>query len=99
MTNSIAGGEAEFTSVDFKLISGSGTGGLSNLVKAEGKLLRDEAAGPIGVYFGEAQFEIIVVPPSTLTEFSLQELFSMEADGTITTEELVAELTLRASSD
>lgn len=99
MTNWIAGGEAEFTRSDFKLISGSGTGELSNLVKAEGKLLRDEAAGPIGVYFGEAQFEIIVVPPSTLTEFSLQELFSMEADGTITTEELVAELTLRASSD
>ncbi|MCH7843723.1 MAG: hypothetical protein IID01_13290 [Chloroflexi bacterium] len=99
MTNWTAGGEAAFTSVDFKLISGSGTGGLSNLVKAEGKLLRDEAAGPVGVYFGEAQFEIIVVPPSTLTEFSLQDLFSMESDGAITTEGSVAELTLRASSD
>ena len=81
------------------MISGSGTGELANLVKAEGKLLRDEAAGPVGVYFGEAQFEIIVVPPSNLTEFTVNELFVMEADGIITIEESVAELKLRASSE
>ena len=79
------------------MISGSGAGELANLVKAEGKLLRDEAAGPVGVYFGEAQFEIIVVPLSKLTEFTVNELFVMEADGIITIEESVAELKLRAS--
>jgi len=97
MTDWIAGGEAEFTTSDFKLISGSGTGELADLVEAEGKLLRDEAAGPVGVYFGEAQFEIIVVPPSNFTEFTVNELFIMEADGIITIEESVAELKLRAS--
>ena len=96
MTDWIAGGEAEFTTSDFKLISGSGTGELADLVEAEGKLLRDEAAGPVGVYFGEAQFEIIVVPPSNFTEFTVNELFIMEADGIITIEESVAELKLRA---
>jgi hypothetical protein len=98
MTNWTAGGEEAFTWSEYKLISGSGTGALSNLVSLEGLLLRDEAAGPVGIYTGAFQFEIIEVPPSTLTGISLQELFIMEADGTITTDELVAELTLRAES-
>ena len=96
MTSWVAGGEAAFTASDFEMVSGSGTGELSDLIKYGGKLLRDEAAGPIGVYFGEFQLEIIEVPPSSFTGFSLQELFIMEVTGTITTEELVAELTLRA---
>ncbi len=98
MTNWIAGGEDAFTSAKFQMVSGSGTGGFSNLITIGGALLRDEAAGPVGVYSGELEFELIVVPPSTLTQFTVSELFVMEADGTITTEELVAELTLRASS-
>ena len=99
MTDWLAGGEAEFTTSDFKLISGSGTGGLANLVKAGGKLLPDEAAGPVRAYFGKAQFEIIVVPPSNLTEFMVSERFVMEANGIITIEESVTELKLRAGSE
>ena len=98
MFNWTAGGEDAFTSAEFQLVPGSGTGEFSNLINIGGRLLRDEAAGAVGAYVGELEFEVIVIPPSTLTEFSLQELFSMEADGTITTEELVAELTLRSES-
>jgi hypothetical protein len=97
MTNWTAGGEEAFTWSEYKLISGSGTGALSNLVALEGLLLRDEAAGPVGIYTGAFQFEIAAVEVP-LSEVSLHELFIMEVDGTITTEELVAELTLRAES-
>ncbi|MDP7587529.1 MAG: hypothetical protein QGI76_06145 [Dehalococcoidia bacterium] len=38
-----------------------------------------------------------MVPPSNLTEFTVNELFVMEADGIITIEESVAELKFRAS--
>ena len=98
MFNWTAGGADAFTSSEFQMVSGSGTGELSNLISMGGTLLRDEAAGTVGAYFGEGEFELIVIPPSSLTEFTLSELFVMEADGTITTEELIAELTLRAKS-
>ena len=68
------------------------------LFRSGGTILRDETAGTVGAYFGELEFEVIVIPPSSLTEFTVSELFVMEADGTITTEQLVAELTLRAQS-
>lgn len=98
MTNWTAGGEEAFTWSEYRYVSGSGTGALENLISLEGLLLRDEAAGPVGIYTGEYRFEIptVVVP---LSEVSLQELFIMEADGTITTEELVAELILRTESE
>ncbi len=98
MFNWTAGGEDAFTSAEFQLVPGSGTGEFSNLINIGGRLLRDEA-GAVGAYFGELEFELIVVPPSSLTEFTVSELFVMEAEGTITLEELIAELTLRASSD
>jgi len=97
MFNWTAAGEDAFTSAEFQLVPGSGTGELSNLKNIKGRLLRDET-GAVGAYFGELEFELIVVPPSNLTEFTVSELFVMEADGTITTEQLVAELTLRAQS-
>ena len=93
-----AGGKDAFTSAKFQGVSWSGTGELSNLIKMGGTLLRDETAGTVRAYFGELEFEVIVIPPSSLTEFTVSELFVMEADGTITTEQLVAELTLRAQS-
>ena len=93
-----AGGKDAFTSAKFQGVSGSGTGELSNLIKMGGTILRDETAGTVGAYFGELEFEVIVIPPSSLTEFTVSELFVMEADGTITTEQLVAELTPRAQS-
>lgn len=70
MTNWTAGGGEAFTWVDYRLISGNGTGALSNLVTLEGLLLRDEAASPVGIYTGAFQFEIdaVVVP---LAELSL----------------------------
>ncbi|MCH2501386.1 MAG: hypothetical protein MK126_00910 [Dehalococcoidia bacterium] len=46
--------------------------------------------GTVGAFVGELEFEVIVIPPSTLTEFTVSELFVMEAEGTITIEELVA---------
>lgn len=92
------GGEDAFTVTGFRMVPGSGTGELTNLISYGGDLRRDEAAGPVGAFIGEYQWEIIVVPPSTLTEFTVSELFAMEADGTITTEQLVAELTLRNGS-
>jgi hypothetical protein len=94
----IAGGEDVFTSAKFQMVAGSGTGGFSNLITIGGDLLRDEAAGAVGAFVGELEFEVIVIPPSTLTEFTVSELFVMEAEGTITIEELVAELNLRAAS-
>ena len=98
MFNWTAGGEDAFTSSEFQLVSGSGTGEFSNLISIGGTLLRDEAAGTVGAYFGEFEFGVIVIPPSTLTEFTVSELFVMEAERTITTEELIAELVLRAES-
>ena len=69
---------------------GSGTGGFSNLATLGGDLLRNEDAGAVGALVGELEFEVIVIPPSTLTEFTVSKLFVMEAEGTITIEELVA---------
>ena len=51
---------------------------------------RDKVRGTVGAFVGELEFEVIVIPPSTLTEFTVSELFVMEAEGTITIEELVA---------
>lgn len=98
MVDWTGGGEDAFTVAGFKMVPGSGTGELTNLIKYGGDLRRDEAAGPVGAFIGEYQWEIVVVPPSTLTEFTVSQLFVMEAEGTITTEELVADLTLRAES-
>ena len=80
------------------MVRGSGAGGFSNLITIGRDLLRDEAGGTVGASIGELEFEVIVIPPSTLTEFTVSELFVMEAEGTITIEELVAELNLRATS-
>ena len=85
-----AGGEDAFTSAKFQIVRGSGTGGFSNLVTLGGDPLHDAAAGAVGALVGELEFEVIVIPPSTLTEFTVSELFVMEAEGTITIEELVA---------
>jgi len=46
--------------------------------------------GTVGAFVGELEFEVIVIPPSTLTESTVNELFVMEAERTITIEELVA---------
>ena len=46
--------------------------------------------GTVGAFVGELEFEVTVIPPSTLPEFTVSELFVMEAEGTITIEELVA---------
>ena len=73
-----AGGEDAFTSAKFQMVKGSGTGGFSNLVTLGGDLLRDAAAGAVGALVGELEFEVIVIPPSTLTEFTVSELFVME---------------------
>ena len=86
----IAGGEDVFTSPKFQMVTGSGTGGFSNLITIGGDLLSTAAAGAVGAFVGELEFEVIVIPPSTLTEFTVSELFVMEAEGTITIEELVA---------
>jgi len=94
----IAGSEDAFTSAKFQMVRGSGTGGFSNLITIGRDLLRDEAGGTVGASIGELEFEVIVIPPSTLTEFTVSELFVMEAEGTITIEELVAELNLGATS-
>ena len=53
-------------------------------------LTRETPAGTVGGLVGELEFEVIVIPPSTLTEFIVSELFVMEAEGTIIIEELVA---------
>ena len=96
MTNWIAGGEEAFTSSDYKLIKGSGTGELANLDDLEGVILRDEDAGLVGVYTADYKFEAPEIDLNDLSVFTLQELFNMEADGTISTEDLVAELETRA---
>ena len=98
MFNWIAGGEDGFTSAKFQIVRRSGTGGFSNLITLGGDLLRDEAAGTVGALVGEFEFDVIVIPPSTLIEFTVSELFVMEAEGAITVEESVAELNLRATS-
>ncbi len=72
------------------MVRRSGTGGFSNLITLGGDLLRYEAAGTVGALVGELEFEVVVIPPSTLTEFTVSKLFVMEAEGTITIEELVA---------
>ena len=46
--------------------------------------------GTVGAFVGELEFEVIVIPSSTLTESTVNELFVMEAERTITIEELVA---------
>ena len=40
---------------------------------------------------------MIVIPTSTLTEFTVSDLLVMEAEGTITVEKLVAEPNLKAT--
>jgi len=52
-----AGGDAAFTDGKFKLIKGSGTGGLVNLDKFKGTFQRDEDAGPNGIYSGDFRFK------------------------------------------
>ena len=98
MFNWIAGGEDGFTSAKSQMVRRSGTGGFSNLITLGGDLLRDEAAATVGALVGEFEFDVIVIPPSTLIEFTVSELFVMEAEGAITVEESVAELNLRATS-
>ena len=93
-----ARGHLALTDGTYKLVEGSGTGSLEHLTKFEGTFQRDETAGLWGTIRGVYEFELIVVPPSELGDFTVSELFVMEADGTITTEELIAELTLRAES-
>ena len=88
LTDWTAGGDEAFTSAKFKLISGSGTGGLSNLVVAEGSVLRDEVT-PVGVYFGTARFE---AEAGDLSGYTISELFHLASAENITTDELLAEL-------
>ncbi|MEE8465586.1 MAG: DUF3224 domain-containing protein [Dehalococcoidia bacterium] len=52
----IASGDAAFTDGTFKLISGSATGDLVDLVKWEGFMQRDETAGPNGIISGAYRF-------------------------------------------
>jgi hypothetical protein len=47
-----ASGDAAFTDGTFKLIDGSATGDLKDLVKWEGMMQRDETAGPNGIISG-----------------------------------------------
>lgn len=91
------GGEDAFTVAGFRMVPGSGTGELTSLITIGGDLRRDEAAGEVGAFIGDLQFEIVEeeTSASTLTEFTVSELFVMEAEGTITTEELIEELTIR----
>ena len=100
--NWTAGGDAAFTSSHFKLISGSGTGELSNLVEMEGTIQRDETVDPpVGVYLATMRFAGDPSPsesdgaPQDLSDYSVGELFEMEKSGDITTEELAAELERR----
>ena len=37
--------------------------------------------GTVGAFVGELEFEVVVIPPSTLTEFTVSKLFVMEAEG------------------
>ena len=60
------------------MVRGSGTGGFSTLAPLGGDLLRDAAAGAVGAIVGDLEFEVIVIPPSTLTGFTVSELFVME---------------------
>ena len=92
-----AGGDAAFTSSHFTLISGSGTGELSNLVEMEGTIQRDETVDPpVGVYLATMRFAGEVErAPEDLSGYSIGELFEMEKSGDITTDELAAELERR----
>jgi len=59
----ISGGDEAFTSAKFTLVSGSGTGDLSNLVELDITIQRDETVEypdrvqPVGAYFGTLRFE------------------------------------------
>ena len=59
----ISGGDDAFTSAKFTLVSGSGTGDLSNLVELNLTIQRDETVEypdgvqPVGIYFGTLQFD------------------------------------------
>ncbi len=100
--NWTAGGDAAYTSAHFKLVGGSGTGDLSNMVELEGSLNRDETADPpVGVYVATVRFEGDSTPtqveeaPKELSDYSISELFALEAAGDITEDELAAELERR----
>lgn len=100
--NWTAGGDAAFTSSHFTLISGSGTGELSNLVEMEGTIQRDETVNPpVGVYLatmrfaGDMTLSAVEGAPKALSGYSIGELFEMEKSGDITTDELAAELERR----
>jgi len=100
--NWTAGGDAAFTSAQFKMVSGSGTGDLSNLVEYEGFLQRDETADPpVGAYWGTIRFEGDQTPSKVddatkdLSDYSVAELFAIEIASDITADELAAELERR----
>ena len=102
--NWASGGDAAFANAHFVLVPGSGTGDLSNLVELEVTVLRDEAVERrVGAYFGTMRFEGDQTPtqvddaPMDLSDYSVGELFEMEKDGQITTDELAAELERRNS--
>ena len=111
MENWTSGGDAAFTSAHFTLVSGSGTGDLSNLVELDLTVQRDESVEladgelPVGAYFGTIRFEGDQTPTKVdeelimdLSDSTVGELFSMEAAGAITTDELAAELERRNQS-
>ena len=80
-----AGGEDAFTSAKFQMVRGAGPVNSLTSSRLEGPP-RDEVRGTVGAFVGELEFEVTVIPPSTLTEFTVSELFFMEAEGTITIE-------------
>jgi len=97
-----SGGDAAFASAHFVLVPGSGTGDLSNLVEFEVTVQRDESVERrVGAYFGTVRFEGDQTPtpvgeePKNLSDYSVSELFAMEAAGEISEDELAAELERR----
>lgn len=97
-----SGGDAAFASAHFVLVPGSGTGDLSNLVVLEVTVQRDESVERrVGAYFGTLRFEGDQTPtavdeePKVLSDYSVAQLFAMEAAGEITGDELAAELESR----
>ena len=94
-----SGGDAAFASAHFILVPGSGTGDLSNLVELEVTVQRDETVERrVGAYFGTVRFEGDQTPTEVdkdLSDYTVGELFILEEEGKITTDELAAELERR----
>ena len=62
-----SGGDKRFSSHRFKLVEGSGTGDLWNLVEMEGTVQRDETVETrVGIYWGNLRFEGDDSPSETI---------------------------------